>query len=66
MIDDDFEVCSKCLEDFDSALHELFQCPRCGEEGSSACCNPGGLFTICLDCNAEDGADDVGKGVDDE
>lgn len=59
-------TCPKCGLEFDPFVEDLVECPRCGQEGSTACCNPGGADTLCIDCNSEDGSDDVGKGVDDE
>ena len=65
-MNDDVEVCPKCGQEFDPMRDQLVECPRCGVEGSTACCNLGGRGVICFDCEDEDGADDIGKGVDDE
>ena len=49
-----YDDCPKCGEPYDTDKYDLYICPRCGEEGSSACCNPGGNYTLCIDCNSLD------------
>jgi Zn finger protein HypA/HybF involved in hydrogenase expression len=44
------EKCPKCGQEFDPREHEVVECPRCGVEGSTACCNPGGRNCICVAC----------------
>lgn len=53
----DTEKCPKCGMSFDPKEWSIHECPRCGCEGSSKCCNPGGNNCICIECEeAEDEA----------
>ena len=44
------EKCPKCGEPFDPAKDEVVECPKCGIEGSTKCCNPGGQNCLCTEC----------------
>lgn len=46
----DLEACPKCGELFDPREHKIVECPRCLCEGSTACCNPGGVGCLCVEC----------------
>jgi uncharacterized C2H2 Zn-finger protein len=45
-----FEPCPKCGQLFDARGEQVVSCPRCGKEGSTACCNPAGVGCICIAC----------------
>jgi hypothetical protein len=49
-------TCPKCGLAFDPVEHQVIECPRCGVQGSTNCCNPGGRNCICAACE-EKGAE---------
>lgn len=44
------QECPKCGEEFDTDDDQIVTCPECGCEGSTACCCPGGVGCICIEC----------------
>ena len=48
------ENCPKCGEEFDPNEDQIIECPRCGIEGSTKCCNIGGRNCICVSCEEEE------------
>lgn len=44
------EKCPMCSTEYDDAVDEVLECPRCGLPGATLCCIPGGRHTICVDC----------------
>lgn len=48
------EQCPKCGKEFDPKEDAIHECPGCGIEGSTACCNPGGSNCLCADCESEE------------
>ena len=42
--------CPKCAALYDARNDVLETCPRCGELGSTACCNTAGKGCICIRC----------------
>ena len=50
------ENCPKCGQPFDPKVDQVIECPRCGQEGATRCCNPGGRNCLCLECE-EGGAE---------
>lgn len=47
--------CPKCGTRFDPVVDRVIECRECGEEGSTACCNSGGVGVPCVQCEeAED------------
>ena len=51
------EKCPRCGEPYDPKEDQIVECPRCGREGSTACCNSGGKGCLCVEC--EENEDDV-------
>lgn len=52
------EKCPKCGEPCDPKEDTVVECPRCGKEGSTACCNMGGRNCLCNDCENGEGGED--------
>ena len=49
------DKCPKCGGPHNDATDQIVSCPECQADGSTACCNPGGVNCLCADCeNAED------------
>jgi predicted amidophosphoribosyltransferase len=46
--------CPKCGEWFDNTQDNVIVCPVCGIEGSTACCNSGGVGCPCIQCEEEE------------
>lgn len=42
--------CPKCAAIYDARQDVLELCPRCGELGSTACCNTAGKGCLCIQC----------------
>jgi hypothetical protein len=59
------EMCPRCGEPFDPTEDTVVECPLCGIEGSTACCNMGGSNCPCNDCETA-GDDDDDDEVHDE
>ena len=47
------DKCPKCGLRFDGAIDTVIHCPRCGQPGSTACCNSGGKGVICIQCEEQ-------------
>ena len=45
--------CPNCGEEAELEGNEIVECPECGCEGSTACCNPGGRNCLCVQCEEE-------------
>jgi hypothetical protein len=44
------ETCPKCGGPHDSNEDAIVECPHCGAEGSTRCCNSGGRGCVCVQC----------------
>jgi len=49
--------CPMCGSEFNPERDDLLTCPRCGVDGSTACCMSAGRGTICADCELEEDND---------
>jgi hypothetical protein len=47
------EKCPSCGEEFDPSTDEIVECPRCGKEGCTAYCCPGGNNCLCVECEGK-------------
>jgi hypothetical protein len=52
-----YPSCPKCGDEYNPVTDKVIECSRCGAEGSTACCNVGGVGVPCVECEqAEDEA----------
>ena len=51
------QICPKCGEEYDDEVDMLVECPVCLIEGSTLCCNIGGVGCLCNECEEMEGED---------